>query len=641
MYSFDVFGTLLAGMDGQEPGFYTFLQKRLQDEAYRQIPSFIRNNFAPLRQNAKQMADRVFRTGGAECVSLAQIYEVLAASVLTDAHLLQIVKDLECTELVRSVIGIDTNIRLAQRLLAEGENVIFLADTVYSEPVIRKILVKCSMDFANVHCYCSCEWGKLQQTGSLFWKINQVTGIPRAAWTHFSMSRENRMQAQRVGLTLWEPEGRKAGITQTDAAGDFVTQQMQRLAASAMPECKNEKERIGCRIGAPILLAYVEWLLESARQLGLDRLFFVARDGYILKKLADLLIRQRGLSITTQYLYGSRKAWRVAAVCKNGSDLQKLLQHSQWERAHTYGAFAGIFGLSVEELARFVPLLGICQDMELPAQERVDLADRLKADDRFLAYLASKHRTARERLKRYLEQEIGTRQQTAAFVEWAGSGYTLACLADVLAELGITKTVNLYFKMESLTNSLSCRNYLFWPHHMKDSAITELLCHSCEGQTLGYKEKDAKVLPLLDEIEGQALKAYGYDDYINGVMLAAEKYSRYLSGFLGREGSIGMVNAYMEQIEKNPDRELLLFLAKMPYGITGRETAVSECAPVLTCGQLQAYDRQGTCPKDYTGMFLEYSLRRTKLECPQLADRYRCLEQTRVHTAQTQGRTYG
>ena len=639
MYSFDVFGSITAGLGGQETGFYAFLQTRLQDGAYTHIPPFIRNNFASLRQNAKKMADRVFRTDGRECVSLEQIYEVLAATVTTEGQDLQEVKDLECMELVRSVIGIDTNIRFVQNLIAEGQDLIFLADTVYSGQVIRQILNKCSADFANVPCYCSCEWGKLQKTGSLFWKINQVTGVPRADWMYFSMSQENRMQAQRVGLTLWNPEY-TTGTFQKAYAGDYVTQQMQRLTLSVIPECKNEKERIGCCIGAPILLAYVEWLLESAKQLRLNRLFFVARDGHILKKLADLLIRQRKLSITTFYLYGSRKAWRVAAVCKNGSDLQELLRHSQWKLAHTYGEFAGIFGLSVEELAQFLPLQGICQDTALQAQEREDFACRLQADNSFFKYLTRKHRSARELLKRYLKQEIGTENQTVAFVEWAGSGYTLECLAGILKELGIKKTINLYFKMECISSSGNCRNYLFWPHHMKNSAITELLCHSCEGQTLGYIEKNAKVIPLLDEMEGHALKAYGYDDYINGIMLTAEKYSRYLNGFLGREGSVSMVNAYMEKIEKNPDRELLLFLTKMPYGITGRETTVSECAPVLTREQLEAYDSQGICPKDYSGMFLEYSLRRTKLECPQLAGRYRCLEQVGAHTAQTQGRTY-
>lgn len=198
MYSFDVFGSITAGLGGQETGFYAFLQTRLQDGAYTHIPPFIRNNFASLRQNAKKMADRVFRTDGRECVSLEQIYEVLAATVTTEGQDLQEVKDLECMELVRSVIGIDTNIRFVQNLIAEGQDLIFLADTVYSGQVIRQILNKCSADFANVPCYCSCEWGKLQKTGSLFWKINQVTGVPRADWMYFSMSQENRMQAQRV-----------------------------------------------------------------------------------------------------------------------------------------------------------------------------------------------------------------------------------------------------------------------------------------------------------------------------------------------------------------------------------------------------------------------------------------------------------
>lgn len=122
MYSFDVFGTMTAGMDGQENEFFAFLQMRLQDGAYTHIPKFIRNNFTSLRQNAEKMADRVFRTDGRECVSLEQIYEVLAATVTADGQALQEVKDLECREWVKSVIGIDTNIQLVRNLITEGQD---------------------------------------------------------------------------------------------------------------------------------------------------------------------------------------------------------------------------------------------------------------------------------------------------------------------------------------------------------------------------------------------------------------------------------------------------------------------------------------------------------------------------------------
>lgn len=577
MYSFDVFGTLTSGTGEQDPAFYMFLQNQLQDAAYKHIPSFICKNFAQLRLNAKKMADRLFRINGRECVSLEQIYQVLSACVVADEKsALQEVKALECRELVRSAIGMDGNIRLVRRLLAEGKEVLFLADTVYSEQTVREILMKCSTDFADVPCYCSSTWGKLQKTGSLFWKVNHVTGIRRADWTHVSWFKENRIQAERVGIEVMQSRDMAAILAETEAACDYVTGQMQRLALAVIPECKNEKERIGCRIGAPILLAYVEWLLERAGQLGLDRLFFVARDGYILKKLADLLIRQRGLLLTTHYLYGSRRAWRTEPDCQNNS-----------------GA----------------------QNMSLPD---------------------------RELLKRYLKQEIGTEGRMAAFVEWAGTGFTLECLSGVLKELGIPKTVNLYFKMDSkksVQDSESCRNYLFWPHDMKDSAVTELLCRSSEGQTLGYQEMGGRIFPVLDEQEGQALQAFGYDAYISGVMLAAETYVRYLGDLLKREGSTAMVDFYMKKIESCPDPELLLFLCKMPYGITGKETALLECAPLLTQRQLEVYDSQGICPQDYKGSFFKYSLMRTQLECPQLADRYSCLKQGGTHTVQ--GRKYG
>ncbi|MEG0691598.1 MAG: hypothetical protein RR444_00775 [Oscillospiraceae bacterium] len=50
-------------------------------------------------------------------------------------------------------------------------------------------------------------------------------------------------------------------------------------------------------ITAPILFAYVWWVLKEADQIGLKKLYFLARDGYIMHKIACLI----ALGIHSEY----------------------------------------------------------------------------------------------------------------------------------------------------------------------------------------------------------------------------------------------------------------------------------------------------------------------------------------------------
>ena len=62
-------------------------------------------------------------------------------------------------------------------------------------------------------------------------------------------------------------------------------------------------EAYGREVIAPILVDYVEWVLEKAQAQGLHRLYFLARDGHILQKLATLLCRQSGFRFQCRYLF--------------------------------------------------------------------------------------------------------------------------------------------------------------------------------------------------------------------------------------------------------------------------------------------------------------------------------------------------
>ena len=68
-----------------------------------------------------------------------------------------------------------------------------------------------------------------------------------------------------------------------------------------------------CDVIAPVLFSYVWWILEDAKKNNIKCLYFLARDGYMLKAVAERLVKSLGWNIELRYLYGSRIAFQIPA----------------------------------------------------------------------------------------------------------------------------------------------------------------------------------------------------------------------------------------------------------------------------------------------------------------------------------------
>ena len=83
--------------------------------------------------------------------------------------------------------------------------------------------------------------------------------------------------------------------------------------------------QVTASVTAPVLFCYVKSVLESAADSGIKKLYFLARDGYIMKAAADAIIEASGYDIKTSYLYVSRYALRNALYykCSTAEDFEK------------------------------------------------------------------------------------------------------------------------------------------------------------------------------------------------------------------------------------------------------------------------------------------------------------------------------
>ena len=66
---------------------------------------------------------------------------------------------------------------------------------------------------------------------------------------------------------------------------------------------------------APVLLNYIWWILKEADKRKIDKLYFLARDGFIMQQIAVCLCEIFNLSIQCRYLYTSRAALRMPTYC--------------------------------------------------------------------------------------------------------------------------------------------------------------------------------------------------------------------------------------------------------------------------------------------------------------------------------------
>lgn len=93
---------------------------------------------------------------------------------------------------------------------------------------------------------------------------------------------------------------------------------------------------IGYSVIGPLLLGFCQWLGESARQDGIDRLYFLAREGRLLKTVYDLWYDGRTEAPPAEYLVLSRRAVSIPTL-RNLEDIEQIARTTYFK--NTVGNF--------------------------------------------------------------------------------------------------------------------------------------------------------------------------------------------------------------------------------------------------------------------------------------------------------------
>lgn len=265
----------------------------------------------------------------------------------------------------------------------------------------------------------------------------------------------------------------------------------------------SEYYRFGVEKFGPFLYGYTLWLHNKIKEAHFSKVFFFARDGYMMEKAFKILDD----NLDTQYVYFSRKSIRQALLYKCES-YKESLKYLTWERFITIGKLLEYYGFSLEERKK------------IAAQENLDLEENLSYADlnsneemeklygkiREMISVNSKHQD--EMLRGYLN-EINMKDRCAIVdIGWHGSMQFY--LDEYFKHIGSNVELYGYYVGIEPMPDLKSKNF-GWLYSDTDNGLRkEVLCffgvyeklfQSTEGSTYGYEMINESVIPILADYE--------------------------------------------------------------------------------------------------------------------------------------------
>lgn len=256
-------------------------------------------------------------------------------------------------------------------------------------------------------------------------------------------------------------------------------------------------------IFAPVMCDFVGWTLRSALAAGVKRLYFLARDGWIMYNTAKRIAERNEFDIELRYLYCSRMSLRNAALADLGEEAYRYLLEGGF--AITPRTILGRLRLSDSDRAAVYADIGFTEDenTELGKAAAAELCGKLRKSAVYNGYIRSVSQANKATTLGYLGQEGLLSDEKYALVDsgWTGSmqrmfrvltgkpqtGYYFGLYAQPSSEDG---EFNAYlFDRNTPTRLVSTFN----------NNLFETLCSAPHGMTIGYEQREEGYFPVFKE----------------------------------------------------------------------------------------------------------------------------------------------
>ncbi len=326
--SFDIFDTLLTRRVVHPFGiFYEMQHKLLKNNAF--APKFI-NSFVHIRMGAEARAKKRFQKKQADFKEIYQVicdYNALTASDRDALMAMEFALELEAIQPVQAIVS------LLKKARNKSKKILFTTDMYLNSEYIRQLLRRVNIYKDEDLIYTSSDLNRTKADGELFRYVLEKENCRPWEILHVGNNYAiDILPAEQNGLaTLYYNQTDNTRYENALGSGGVFSGKtsyfFQRFAgASRIARLENQDVTIGekvyadigSNIAGPLLYAFVSQILVKAKENGLKRLYFIARDGQILFKIATRIKQFFSPDLELKYIYGSRQSWHLPSITAIG-----------------------------------------------------------------------------------------------------------------------------------------------------------------------------------------------------------------------------------------------------------------------------------------------------------------------------------
>ena len=358
VHSFDVFDTSLIRKVAVPTDVFRLMGRLIaQNNGAIDEANFI-EDFLSARIRAEETAK-----SNREETNLNQIWEVLRETMPQLPLAATSSKELDVERkllLPNSIIA-----KQIARLRSTGARIIFTSDTYLPEEFLREQLLRYGLAEESDAIYASSAAGVTKWAGGLFKLILSREGIAAEELHHYGDNPHSDVSVpRRLGIrtTLvahsrfnrWERAVLSKDI-HSRLAASLLAGSMRAFRLSADVTATSGADQLVTTFLGPLLLVWASWVLGTAQRDGVHRLYFVARDAYLLYRASRVLASCFG-DIDCRYLKISRQAILIPSTEEIGPSKMAWLHFSP--KPTEIGYYVNKLGLNWKDVERH--FLSLC-----------------------------------------------------------------------------------------------------------------------------------------------------------------------------------------------------------------------------------------------------------------------------------------
>jgi HAD superfamily hydrolase (TIGR01549 family) len=322
--SLDIFDTTLGRLCALPEDAFRIIEEQLvaaHGEAF--------TGFAVKRREVDTRARRrAWDQRQSEEISLADIHAQLLEENPTWPLTAEALARLEMDTEARLLYPIEPVRELIAAARKAGKRVIFVSDMYLPRAFCEKSLRDNGFsDYDEL--FLSSDTGLLKHSGKLFAHVIAQLGVAPEQILHVGdNAHSDGTQAARLGIRTLQVT---KAIDRVDRFPGNPFQPLRQRSGRNPPEslllglsargCLREQQladpfwyRIGYQIAGPLIYGYVQFLRERLRGRGIGKVYFLSRDGYILKRVYEILTSGLDDCPRAEYLHASRRALNFASI---------------------------------------------------------------------------------------------------------------------------------------------------------------------------------------------------------------------------------------------------------------------------------------------------------------------------------------